>query len=122
MAILIIARGITPIIGAHMSRRIPNATVREIGEQRISKLINLSEEAVRNGREDRAKRYIELARSISGKTQVSMPKDRRFCKGCGLPMMPGTTCTVRLSNHKVCIRCDRCGEVRRIPYLREQRT
>jgi len=105
-----------------MSRRIPNNTVREIGEERIRILLDQSESAVRNGRGDRASRYVEIARAVSGKTQVTMPKDRKYCKGCGLPMMPGLNCTVRLSKHKVCIRCDRCGGVRRIPYIREQRT
>ncbi len=105
-----------------MSRRIPNAVVHEIGEERISKLLDLSESAVREGKEDRARRYVEVARNISGKTQVAMPKDRKYCKNCFIPMMPGINCTVRLSNHKVCITCDRCGEVRRIPYIREQRT
>ena len=105
-----------------MSRRIPNAMVHEIGRERISKLLDLSEIAVRNGNDERAKRYVEIARNISGKTQVAMPKERRFCKNCLLPMIPGVNCTVRLSNHKVCMRCDRCGEVRRLPYIREQRT
>ena len=105
-----------------MSRRIPNATVREIGAERIDKLLNMSEQAVRDGRDDRARRYVELSRDISGKTRVKMPKGRRYCKNCHLPMMPGINCTVRLNNHKVCMRCDVCGEVRRIPYIREQRT
>ena len=104
-----------------MSRRIPNNVVREIGEERITKLLDLSEDAVRAGRDDRARRYVEIARSISGKTQVMMPKDRKYCKNCHLPMMPGVNCSVRLSNHKVCMTCDVCGEVRRIPYIREQR-
>ena len=82
----------------------------------------MSEEAVRNGRDDRARRYIEIAMAISGKTRVKMPKERRFCKNCHLPMMPGVNCTVRLSNHRVTMSCDACGEVRRIPYIREQRT
>ena len=105
-----------------MSRRIPNATVHEIGEQRIAILLDQSENAVKAGRNDRAKRYVELARAVSGKTQVPMPKDRKYCKNCHLPMMPGINCTIRLSNHKVCMRCDNCGEVKRLPYIREQRT
>lgn len=104
-----------------MSRRLPNATIQEIGAERIDKLLNLSVAAVREGRDDRARRYIEIARGVSGKTRVKMPKDQRYCKGCLLPMMPGVNCTVRLSNHKVCIRCDSCGWVRRMPYIREQR-
>jgi ribonuclease P protein subunit RPR2 len=105
-----------------MSRRVPKATTQEIGAERIDKLLAMSEDAVRNGRDDRAVRYVDIARAISGKTRVKMPKDRKYCKGCHIPMMPGINCTVRLSNHKVCIRCDACGEVRRIPYIREQRT
>ena len=105
-----------------MSRRIPNAKVQEIGEQRIAILLDQSETAVRAGRNDRASRYVDIARAVSGKTQIPMPKDRRYCKKCRLPMMPGVNCTVRLSNHKVCMRCDVCGGVRRYPYTREQRT
>ncbi len=105
-----------------MSRRIPNAKIHEIGEERISILLDQSESAVRAGRNDRAARYVDIARAVSGKTQVPMPKERRYCKSCHLPMMPGVNCTVRLSNHKVCMRCDVCGGVRRIPYIREQRT
>ena len=104
-----------------MSRRIPNATVHEIGADRIDKLLTMSEEAAKNGRDDRARRYIDIAMGVSGKTRVRMPKDRKFCKNCHLPLLPGVNCTVRLSNHKVCIRCDACGEVRRLPYIKEQR-
>lgn len=104
-----------------MSRHVPNATIREIGAERIDKLLTMSEQAVRDGREDRARRYVDIATGISGKTRVKMPKDRKFCKSCHQPFMPGVNCTVRLSNHKVCIRCGMCGEIRRIPYIREQR-
>ena len=105
-----------------MSRRPPNATIHEIGAERIDRLLTMSEEAVRIGREDRARRYVDIARAVSGKTRVKIPKDRKYCKNCRIPMMPGVNCTVRLSNHKVCMRGDACGEVRRIPYIREQRT
>lgn len=105
-----------------MSRRLPNAAIQQIGADRIDRLLALSEEAVRNGRDDRARRYIEIAMGISGKTRVRMPKEKRFCKNCHLPMMPGVNCTVRLSEHKVVTRCDACGEIRRLPYIREQRT
>ena len=108
-------------IGTHMSRRIPNATVQEIGADRIDKLLTMSEEAAKNGRDDRARRYIDIAMGVSGKTRVRMPKDRKLCKNCHLPLLPGVNCTVRLSNHKVCIRCDACGEVQRLPYIKEQR-
>ena len=103
-------------------RRISQKDVSRIGADRIARLMALSEQAVRDGREDRARRYVDLARRIGMKTRTGIPKEWRYCKGCLLPMMPGLTCTVRLSNHKVCVTCGSCGTVRRKPYLEEQRT
>lgn len=102
-------------------RRVPQKTVTEIGKARISRLLDLSEEAVRAGNPDRARRYVGLARRIGMKTRVGIPRDRRFCKGCMVPLMPGVNCTVRLNSHKVCVTCGMCGTVRRMPYLKEQR-
>ena len=103
-------------------RRISQKTLSEIGTYRISRLLDLAEEAVRSGRADRARRYVEIARRIGMKTRVKLPRDRRFCKECHVPMVPGVNCTVRLSGHKVVITCGECGAVRRIPYIKEQRT
>lgn len=103
------------------NRRISKEAKADIGAKRIERLLDLSEESVRIGREDRARRYVEIARNIGMKMCISLPKNRRYCKNCLLPMMPGVNCTVRLANHKVNIRCDVCGEVRRIPYIKEQR-
>ncbi len=102
-------------------RHLSQKTVSEIGKTRISRLLDLSEEAVRQDRPDRARRYVEIARRIGMKTRMRMPKDRPFCKGCLVPLMPGINCTVRLSDHKVVVTCGMCGAVRRRPYLREQR-
>lgn len=102
-------------------RRIPQRTVAEIGENRISRLLDLSEEAVRANKPDRARRYVTVARRIGMKTRVKMPVDRRYCKECMVPLIHGVNCSVRLSNHKVCITCGMCGTVRRLPYIKEQR-
>ena len=103
-------------------RRVSQKTVSEIGTVRISRLLDMAEEAVRAGRPDRAHRYVDLARRIGMKTRVKIPRERRYCKQCLMPMMPGVNCTVRLSGHKVVITCGTCGKVRRIPYIKEQRT
>ena len=102
-------------------RHLSQKTVSEIGRTRISRLMDLSEEAVRSGRHDRARRYVEIARRIGMKTRLNIPKDRPYCKACLIPLMPGVSCTVRLSDHKVVTTCGMCGTVRRRPYLREQR-
>ena len=101
-------------------RRVPQKVLNDIGRERIDRLLGLAAEAVRQDRPDRARRYVELAGRISAKTQVPMPKDMPVCKGCGVPMIPGVNCRVRLRNHMVCMTCGMCGDIRRRPYLKEQ--
>ena len=101
-------------------RRISQKVLTDIGRTRIDTLLALAREAAREGRVDRARRYVELARRIGAKTQVPLPRDVPVCRGCGIPLMPGVNCRVRLGNHMVCTTCGLCGEVRRRPYLKEQ--
>ena len=103
-----------------MAKHISKNALRDLGNERVRTLVNLSTEAVRAGRDDRARRYVELSLRICGKARVRMPEDFRYCKGCNLPLMPGVNCSTRLTNHKVVTTCA-CGETRRVPYLKEQR-
>ncbi len=102
-------------------RHLPRGAVRDIGSERITILLRLSQEAVRAGRDDRARRYVGLARAIGMKAQVPLPPEFRYCEKCFLPLMPGINCTVRLTGHKVVCGCRGCGAVRRRPYLKEQK-
>ncbi|MBR2254816.1 MAG: ribonuclease P protein component 4 [Candidatus Methanomethylophilaceae archaeon] len=105
-----------------MSRkRVGNRQLKDIGAERITRLMDLSVQALREGRPDRSTRYVELSRRISAKTKVRMPRDRPFCKGCMMPLVPGLSCTVRLSDHRVVTTCSSCGRIRRVPYIKEQR-
>ena len=63
---------------------------------------------------------MDLARRISRKTRVKIPRDFKYCKGCGLPLMPGVNCTVRLTGRKVIYTCGNCCTLKRIPYIKEQ--
>ncbi len=101
-------------------RRISKGAISAIGEERISKLRVLSEDALRNGRGDLAKRYVELARSIGMKTRVKIPKDFTYCKDCHIPMIPGVNSTVRLTGGKIVTRCQDCGSIKRMPYNKER--
>lgn len=106
----------------HMSkRRVAPKTVSDIGRDRITRLMDLSEEAVRRNHPDRARRYVWLARRIGMKTRIGIPKERIYCKKCLIPLIPGVDCRIRLSDHKVVVTCGMCGTIRRTPYLREQR-
>lgn len=116
-----IARTVGRVI-AHMSkRRVPSKTVSDIGRSRILQLMDLSEEAIRADKPERARRYVWLARRIGMKTRVGISKERIYCKRCLVPLMPGVDCRVRLSDHKVVVTCGMCGTIRRMPYLKEQR-
>jgi len=104
-----------------MSRkRISKTAVSNIGEERISILTELSKTALADGREDLAKRYVSLARSIGRKTRVKMPGGFQYCKGCLLPLVPGINCTVRLTSGKVVTTCQNCGRLKRMPYTKEK--
>ena len=102
-------------------RRISGKAVREIASTRIDKLYDMALEAVEGDDWDHAARYVEIMLAISRRTKVPIPREHRYCKGCLLPMRAGSTCTVRLSNHKVIITCGNCNTIRRVPYLREQK-
>ncbi|MDR2698470.1 MAG: ribonuclease P protein component 4 [Candidatus Methanoplasma sp.] len=101
-------------------RRISKNAAVNIGEERISILTELSKDALRNGREDLARRYVSLAGSIGRKTRTKMPAGFRYCKGCMTPLVPGLSCTVRLTGGKTVTRCGICGSLKRVPYGRER--
>ncbi len=119
---LIIYWAVIVASGAHRmsKRRISQKALADIGAERTGRLLALAEEAVRQGRYDRARRYTDLAKRISAKTQAPMPRGHAICKGCGIPLLPGIDCRVRLGSHAVRVTCGLCGEVRRRPYLKEQ--
>ncbi len=103
-----------------MAKRISHREVRRLGDERIAILTELSLEAVKEGRNDRARRYTQIARAISGKAQTEIPEGFRYCRKCNLPSVPGITCRVRLTGGKISSSCI-CGNVWRMPYLKEQR-
>lgn len=102
-------------------RRVDPKKAKSIALERIDKLMELSVYEVVSGNDVLARRYVQLARRIAMRTQTSIPKTIKYCKQCLIPLVAGTTCTVRLRNHKVSMRCARCDRVRRISYIKEQR-
>jgi ribonuclease P protein subunit RPR2 len=66
-----------------------------------------------------SRRYVSLARKISSRTKVRIPKESKMylCKGCGLALVPGHNAKVRLHAHTtgIVISCLSCGAVKRYP-------
>lgn len=105
-----------------MSRkRISSRAAGDIASKRISILFDLSYRSARVGDNDRARRYVSLARRIGQKTRTSMPDSEMFCKECNLPLIAGENCRVRIGGGRVRITCLGCGNIRRLPYIREQK-
>ena len=103
-------------------RRISNDKIEKIAAERVSRLAELSQAALREGREDRARRYVTIAIRICQKTRVRMPEGFVFCKKCHLPLVPGINLRVRVVRERVISTCRGCGNIRRMPYIREKRT
>ncbi len=102
-----------------MSRkRISSRGASDIAERRMSILFGLSRKAAENGDDDRARRYVTLARRIGQRTRTPMPKDMMFCKRCNMPLDVGRNCRVRVMKGSVKITCLECGDIRRVPYTR----
>lgn len=94
----------------------------KIASRHISRLFDLAMAYVHDN-PTRARRYIEMARSISRKHKVSFSKEqkRSYCEACNLPLVTGSTARVRIGHGMVSITCLSCGHVKRYPYRKERR-
>ena len=65
-----------------------------------------------------ANRYVKIARDISSRLKIRIPKDlkRKFCKHCGSYLRLGTTVRIRLNKGKKSYYCTFCHKFTRIPY------
>ncbi len=89
----------------------------DMAEQRIKRLFELAEKAFAE-RPDLANRYVDIARRISMRHRVSIPRQlkRRVCKKCGAFLVPGQNSRIRLNGKNITITCTECGAIKRYPY------
>ncbi|MFP3872740.1 MAG: ribonuclease P protein component 4 [Candidatus Aenigmatarchaeota archaeon] len=94
---------------------------RRIARNRIRVLFEEAEKAALNEEFGRADRYVELARKIGMRHNVSLPSEykRRVCKNCYSYLHPSKTCSVRLKNGLLVTRCFQCGTINRYGYKRD---
>jgi ribonuclease P protein subunit RPR2 len=92
----------------------------DIAGERIDLLFKEADKAALRGRIDLADRYVELARTVGMRYNVTVPAAmrRRACRGCHGYLLPGTTSRNRLNRGRMTITCLRCGHVTRIPIGR----
>jgi len=96
---------------------------RKIARERINILMDLAEKESREGRTDRTKRYIGLAKKIGMRYNVRFPREhrRKICKHCNSFLIPSVNCRIRLTSGTVSTYCFKCKKYTRIPYIREKK-
>ncbi len=101
-----------------MSKRRRNkALERKMARRQVARLFELAEREALNSRQDRADRYVHLARKTAMRYNLSLGVYRRhFCRKCGAFLLPGRNAVYRLNRGKVVIHCERCGHIARFPY------
>jgi len=94
------------------------AAVASVASERFQILLDQAKSmALKN--EKLSRRYVGLARKISSRTKVRIPREAKMylCKGCGLALVPGHNAKIRLHAHTtgIVISCLSCGAVKRYP-------
>lgn len=94
---------------------IPKNKQKEIAKERIKILFDKADEVFPN--KSLANRYVTLARKISMKVKVRLPRElkRKFCKHCYKYLRSGTNARIRTRDGKVVISCFECKKFTRIP-------
>ncbi len=95
----------------------------QIAKERIEILFDMAEKQALKGRQDRANRYVQLARKIGMRYNVRIPREyrMRYCRKCDSFLLPGENAKYRLNNGKISVTCLNCGHIYRHPHLREKK-
>ena len=90
---------------------------KQIAKERVLNLFKRSKEIYPKNSK-LADRYVEIARKVAMKAQVSIPSNlkKQFCKKCSKFLVPGSNCRVRIRNKKLVYYCTNCKNYMRFPY------
>lgn len=95
----------------------------KIAEERIHRLFEIADQRISEDRENAkqlADRYVEIARNIGMKYNVSIPADlrKRYCHECFSFLKPGFNCQIRINSKSNTLnyQCRECGKVNRYGF------
>jgi len=90
---------------------------KRIALERIRTLFKEAEVRAREGEQKLADRYVAIARKISMKHKVKIPKElkRRFCKHC-YSYLTSKNSRTRVRDGKLVVYCFNCKKYTRLPY------
>ncbi|RLJ04245.1 MAG: ribonuclease P [Candidatus Aenigmatarchaeota archaeon] len=102
---------------AEQNRRKKPKWQQTIAKERIEILFDEAAKQAKKKNLDLSNRYVKLARKISMRYQVRIPKHlkRRFCKYCYSYLQPGVTCRQRIKDKIITIKCLSCKRIIRYP-------
>jgi ribonuclease P protein subunit RPR2 len=88
-----------------------------IARERVDRLESLAREAVKAGREDRARQYVRRARRVAERQRLRLPRsfERFTCDACDAYLVPGRNARSRTQDGHVVVTCA-CGSQSRYPY------
>jgi ribonuclease P protein subunit RPR2 len=94
---------------------------KNIARRRITILFSLAETYGQQGKLHLANRYVALARRISMRYLVPIPKQYayRFCKHCYSYLLPSVTSRTRIHRGMIIIYCTKCNKYTRMPIHRD---
>jgi len=89
----------------------------QIALRRINSLFSMAENKAFSGDILIANRYVAMARKLSMKYLVPIPKKfkNRFCKHCYNYLLPHQNCRYRVHKGRLVIYCTNCNKFTRIP-------
>ncbi|HKZ58412.1 MAG TPA: hypothetical protein VJ547_01010 [Candidatus Thermoplasmatota archaeon] len=90
--------------------------VEAIAAERIEILFEEARRAALQGKPDRARRYVLMARKTGMRYNVPIPGVHRrwVCRACGAYLVPGANASVRLRPRRIVVRCLECKAIKRI--------
>lgn len=92
-----------------------------IARKRINKLFLMAESKALSGNLSIANRYVELARKLSMRYLVPIPREfkRCFCKHCYQYLLPDLNSRFRVHRGKLVVYCHNCKKYTRIPLKKD---
>jgi len=88
-----------------------------MARRQTARLFELAEKEALKSRQDRADRYVYLARKMAMRYNIGLGIYRRhFCRKCGTFLVPGRNSTYRLNRGRATVTCGNCGRIYRFPY------
>ncbi len=94
---------------------------KKVASERIKELLKLSE--INKNDEILSRNSIKTAVAISRRHKIRIPYrfKRKYCKKCFIFFIPNETVRIRIGKGKITFTCLKCGNIKRIPYIKEKK-